>query len=185
LSYIKNLFQCSITTVGRGVQELVEWNKIGSDRIRAEWWGRKDHIDTHLDLIEKFDAIIEGHTAGSAVDPDITWTNMSPSEIATKYTEDYEVTISLYHIEKIIQRKWLKKRKLYKGKTFKSVEWRNEQFENISTLQAQYAAKGNPVFSMDVKKKSSLETFTENERYIQTKESLPMIMTSSPTPKGK
>ncbi|MBN3895340.1 MAG: hypothetical protein HWQ41_08760 [Nostoc sp. NOS(2021)] len=33
-------------------------------------------------------------------------------------------------------------------------EYRNEQFENIESLKQEYFSKGNPVISMDSKKKS-------------------------------
>jgi len=36
---------------------------------------------------------------------------------------------------------------------------RNEQFENIARLTAEYKAAGNPVFSMDTKKKECLGNF--------------------------
>ena len=41
----------------------------------------------------------------------------------------------------------------------KHVKHRNEQFENIARLRATYAAEGNPVVSMDTKKKEYLGNF--------------------------
>lgn len=41
----------------------------------------------------------------------------------------------------------------------KVVEHRNEQFENIIRLKAEYAAAGNPIISMDTKKKEYLGNF--------------------------
>lgn len=41
----------------------------------------------------------------------------------------------------------------------KETENRNEQFENIARLRAQYAATGNPMISMDTKKKEYLGNF--------------------------
>ena len=41
----------------------------------------------------------------------------------------------------------------------KHVEFRNEQFENIVQLKAVYIAAGNPIVSMDTKKKEYLGNF--------------------------
>jgi len=41
----------------------------------------------------------------------------------------------------------------------KRVKHRNEQFENIARLKAQYVADGNPIISMDTKKKEHLGNF--------------------------
>ena len=48
------------------------------------------------------------------------------------------------------------RRKAQKRNSRKSVAHRNEQFENINRLKAEYEAVGNPVISMDTKKKEHL-----------------------------
>jgi hypothetical protein len=50
----------------------------------------------------------------------------------------------------------------------KTSEHRNEQFENIAQLKADYVADGNPVISMDTKKKEYLGNFyREGKVYSQ------------------
>ena len=49
-----------------------------------------------------------------------------------------------------------RKRKIQKRKTVKQVEHRNEQFERIAQFKKEYAAQGNPVVSIDAKKKELL-----------------------------
>lgn len=41
----------------------------------------------------------------------------------------------------------------------KATQYRNEQFENIARLKAEYQATGNPIISMDTKKKEYLGNF--------------------------
>jgi hypothetical protein len=52
----------------------------------------------------------------------------------------------------------------------KRVEHRNEQFENIARLKAEYVAAGNPVVSMDTKKKEYLGNFYRDGHLYTTKE---------------
>ena len=52
----------------------------------------------------------------------------------------------------------------------KRVEHRNEQFENIARLKAEYVAAGNPVVSMDTKKKEYLGNFYRDGHLYTTEE---------------
>lgn len=53
----------------------------------------------------------------------------------------------------------------------KRVKYRNAQFENIARLKAGYVAAGNPVVSMDTKKKEYLGTFYR-DGHLYTREEL-------------
>ena len=46
-----------------------------------------------------------------------------------------------------------RRRQAFKAEAGQQVEQRDEQFQNITALKEQYHAQGNPVMSMDVKKK--------------------------------
>jgi hypothetical protein len=52
----------------------------------------------------------------------------------------------------------------------KRVEHRNEQFENIARLKAEHVAAGNPVVSMDTKKKEYLGNFYRDGHLYTTEE---------------
>lgn len=52
----------------------------------------------------------------------------------------------------------------------KEVEDRNEQFENIASLIAQYQATGDPVISIDTKKKESIGNFYRDGKLYTTGE---------------
>jgi hypothetical protein len=54
----------------------------------------------------------------------------------------------------------------------KTSEHRNEQFENIARLKADYVADGNPVISMDTKKKEYLGNFYREGR-VYSQQALP------------
>lgn len=59
----------------------------------------------------------------------------------------------------------------YKKKTMKEVKQRNAQFENIARLKADYQASGNPIISMDTKKKEYIGNFYR-DGYAYTQQTL-------------
>jgi hypothetical protein len=56
-------------------------------------------------------------------------------------------------VPQLLKKHGFVRRKAQKKKTMKSVDNRNEQFENIKNLSDRYFAAGNPVISIDTKKK--------------------------------
>jgi hypothetical protein len=93
------------------------------------------------------------------MDESIRWTNLYPWEIAQRLAERYEIQVSRSVISKLLKKHNYRRRKALKQQTLKSVPYRNEQFENIARLIAEYEAAGNPIMSMDTKKKEYLGNF--------------------------
>lgn len=93
------------------------------------------------------------------MDESIRWTNLYPWEIAQRLAECYEIQVSRSVIGKLLKKHHYRRRKALKQQTLKSVPYRNEQFENIARLIAEYEAAGNPIMSMDTKKKEYLGNF--------------------------
>lgn len=151
--YIRKLFKCSINTVVKGIQEIENEDTLGS-RIRKLWgWDRK-RIEKDPKLIDWFEKVTEWFTAWSPVNDTIKRTNLSPKEIQEKMKDQENIETSVYIIKQIIIQKNMKERKLFKGKTLKSVPWRNEQFENITEIRKEAELQGNPTISVDTKKKN-------------------------------
>ncbi len=59
-------------------------------------------------------------------------------------------------VKQLLTRNHFVKRKMQKSRTRATVANRNEQFENITAFKAEYAEAGNPIFSIDSKKKELL-----------------------------
>lgn len=93
------------------------------------------------------------------MDETIRWTNLYPWEIAQRLADRYELQVSRTVIGKLLKKHNYRRRKVLKQQTLKSVPYRNEQFENIARLIAEYEAAGNPIMSMDTKKKEYLGNF--------------------------
>jgi hypothetical protein len=71
----------------------------------------------------------------------------------------YDIQVSRTVIGKLLKKHHYRRRKALKQRSLKSVPDRNEQFENIARLMAEYEAAGNPIMSMDTKKKEYLGNF--------------------------
>lgn len=90
------------------------------------------------------------------MDEKVRWTNMKPWQIAELLEKKYEIRVSLNVIRQLLKKHDYRRRKAQKRETKKNVLHRNEQFENIIRLKDEYTASGNPVISMDTKKKEYL-----------------------------
>lgn len=89
----------------------------------------------------------------------VRWTNLCPWEIAKRLAERYDLKVSRTVIGKLLKKHNYRRRKALKQRTLKAVPHRNEQFENIARLIREYEATGNPIMSMDTKKKEYLGNF--------------------------
>jgi hypothetical protein len=98
----------------------------------------------------------------------VTWTDLTPQEIATRLEEDYQVKVSKSVVHKLLRKHQFRRRKAQKRQTLKCVPQRDEQFERIAALQAEYRAAGNPIISFDTKKKEYVGNFyREGRLYTQ------------------
>ena len=87
------------------------------------------------------------------MDTRIRWTNLSHRKIASKMKVE-GISISVTVVKQLLKKHGFKKRKPLKNLSIGSSKNRNEQFEKIMQLKEQYFLDGNPVISMDTKKKN-------------------------------
>ena len=154
ITYIAGVLNCDRKTIYRGILELQEPNKINENRVRVKGGGRKRKIDTIPDLSEKFLKVLRDYTAGDPMDSAIRWTNLTHQQIADKLKEDYEIDISRKIVKQLFKMHGYRKRKAQKSISIGECKDRNEQFENIAKLKDAYVIAGNPIISMDTKKKN-------------------------------
>lgn len=122
-----------------------------------------------FETIEGLDAaflrVLTQHTAGSPMDETVKWTNLTRQEIAELLLlEGIEVSVTV--VDQLLERHNYRKRQAQKRLSTGSHPQRNEQFENIERLIKLYQAAGNPVVSMDTKKKNGLVSCIERENCI-------------------
>ena len=159
-SYIANVLGCSRRTVSKGACEVSSLPKKEVDqRIRQKGGGRKPYSQKWVEIDEKFFLVLRDHTAGDPMDEKVLWTNLTLGEIVTGLREDHGIRVSKWVVRQLLKKHNYRRRKAQKKRTMKEVAYRNEQFEKIARLITEYQAAGNPVISMDTKKKEHLGNF--------------------------
>jgi hypothetical protein len=153
-SYIRRVLQCDDRTITRGQQELETDLSNEEQRIRKSGGGRKFLLATAEGIEAIFLAILENHTAGSPMDETIKWTNLSRPAIAEQLKEQgFPVSVTV--VDPLLKKHNFRPRQAFKAEAGKAnIPHRDEQFKNIERLKQEYCALGNPVLSMDVKKKN-------------------------------
>jgi hypothetical protein len=152
--YISSVLGCHHQTVMTGIDEIVNGTETPEGRIRKPGGGRKKIIETEENIDDIFFEILKTHTAGSPMDEDIKWTNLS-LEAISKAFESKGMNISPYVVKQLLKKHGFVERKMQKSVTMKDCKDRNEQFERIHELINEYSTSKNPIISMDVKKKNT------------------------------
>lgn len=154
VSYISKILKCDYGTVLKGQKELKSGIDKDEARQRREGGGRKSILKTREGIDEAFLEIVANSTAGSPMDETIKWTNLSQEEIA-KRLGDKGFEVSFPIAKQLLNKYNFRKRKAFKTLSGKeNIENRDEQFKNIERLKKEYNEEGNPVLSMDVKKRN-------------------------------
>jgi len=154
ISYISKLFGCHAKPIRRGVAELQDEHALSDQRIRQPGGGRKRAVETIEGLSAAFLRVIEHHTAGSPMDESIKWTHLSRQQIAALLSEEEGFLVSVTVVDQLLEQHDFRRRKALKTQATGAHPQRNEQFENIAQLVETYQQAGQPVMSMDTKKKS-------------------------------
>jgi len=165
---ISEILGCSTKTVLRGIREIKDLpNDIGK-RIRKLGGGRwplSKHLGEKLD--NAFLNVMENHTAGCPMNERILWTNLSRVKISDLLEERFKISASETVIKKMLKAHNFSRRKAYKGQTRKSVKNRNDQFETITLYRIEYEIAGDPIISIDSKKREHLTLYRDGHLYTQ------------------
>jgi Rhodopirellula transposase DDE domain len=118
-----------------------------------------------------FHKVLEDHTAGDPMRPELKWTNLSRRQIAKRVNE-LGTPVSRHVVSQLLRKHGYRRRKALKKKTMGPRNPnRNAQFENIARLKKEYLKAGLPVISMDTKKKELLGDFYRDGK-IDTRETI-------------
>lgn len=183
--YIAKLFSCSCNTVERGMRELREMEAIPRNRDRKAGGGRKPviekqpDIEKQLDINDVFLSILKEHTAGEPTDEKVKWTNLTRANIASELNKN-GFKVSRNVVKKLLKKHGFVKRKPFKNKACGKHVDRNAQFERIAELRKSYEADGNPVISVDTKKKELIGNLSRGGK-IYTTETIEVFDHDFPT----
>ena len=134
-----------------------ESKKTDQKRVRAIGGGRKKLTDKDLSLLSDLDALIAPSTRGDPMSP-LRWTCKSTTRLAEELRLKGH-TVSPRTICDLLSQMGYSlqsTRKKHEGGKHKD---RNAQFEHIAKTVAEYQAAGDPVISVDTKKKENVGDF--------------------------
>ena len=160
---VHNATGASKTTIRRGIAEL-ESNVEPSHpaRVRKKGGGRKKAEVANPELLDSLDSLIEPETRGDPESP-LRWTTKSTRHLARELTAIGHA-ISHSVVAKILHSMGYSlqgNRKTLEGTQHTD---RDAQFEYINSLAGQFLATGDPVISVDTKKKELVGRFAQAGR---------------------
>jgi hypothetical protein len=95
---------------------------------------------------------LKDHTAGDPQQEGLIWTDLSVTEIQARLKNN-GIIVGRRVVKRLLKKHNYKKRKIQRRRSTGENSNRNAQFENISKLKQEYFDRGNPIISVDTKKK--------------------------------
>jgi len=153
LSYISNILDCDPKTIYQGLKDLETTEEVPKTRVRRPGGGRKRIIEITDQIDEVFLEVLRERTAGDPMQEGLIWTDLTPSQIA-ELMQQKGMAVSSWVVKQLLEKHGYSRRSALKSASTGTSENRNEQFENITHLKGKYQRQGNPVISIDAKKKN-------------------------------
>jgi hypothetical protein len=160
----------SRNTIARGLSDLTEASVGGlaSERIRRPGGGRKRADAKDAGLIPALQALVAPATRGDPMSP-LCWTSKSTTKLAEELTaQGHPVSPrTVSRLLGVLGYSLQANQKSLEGRS--SNPDRNAQFEFINATAAQRLAEGEPVISVDTKKKELIGDFRNGGKEYQPK----------------
>jgi len=122
-------------------------------------------------LEKNFLEVLRDHTAGDPMRQEVTWTDLTRREISGLLAQK-GTPAGKRVVKQLLKKHGYVKRKARKNQTMGPRHPdRNAQFENIARLKQEYLEAGDPVISMDAKKKELLGNFYRDGK-LYTREAI-------------
>ena len=161
----------SLNTITAGKKELECNSGIKPERVRKEGGGAKKLGEKYPNIDVYVKAIVDGSTYGNP-EKILSWTTESLRSIQRKLASEYEITASHVTIGTILEglgySKQANQKMLQVGTPHPD---RNAQFEYINDKAKEFLEAGEPVISVDTKKKEKIGNFQNNgQEYRRSKD---------------
>ncbi len=109
--------------------------------------------------------ILANYTAGNPMKSSVLWTNLTYEQVRDLLKKE-AIDVSVHVVKQLFKKAGFVKRKMFKNRTLKVVENRNQQFDYIAKLKEEFTAQGLAILSIDTKKKELLGNFyRDGKRY--------------------
>lgn len=168
ISLVSQISGISRQTLQEGVKELdnQELEILEQGRCRKSGAGRKNIRDIQPEILDELAALIEAHTKGDPMRL-LLWTNKSLRNLSSSLKEK-GFSANKDTVGQMLKKLGYGLQADKKTLTVKPAHPdRDEQFEHINSETKKAVAAGNPVLSIDAKKKEKIGNFKNNGRTYQ------------------
>src|SRR5712692_3602171 len=165
---IAKVLACDPHTVTDGMQERKQLpDAPAGSRVRKPGGGRKKTEVKHADLIQQVQDTIKDRIAGDPMRQDVVWTDLTPQEISTSLRE-HAVCAGPRIVRRLLDGLGFARRQMLKVLPGGDAPHRDAQFRHLAHFIQAFLAAGNPVLSIDTKKKEYLGTlYRDGKVYCQ------------------
>ena len=155
---IRGMTGLSAPTIIKGMREVRSRKPLTSQgRVRPVGAGRKPVEEIDPSLLETLEALVDESTAGDPMSP-LRWVHKSTRTLADEMTRQGH-QLSHVTVGRLLSVLGYSLQVNAKSKEGRSPETRDAQFRHINAQVARFEAQGNPVLSIDAKKKEKVGEF--------------------------
>lgn len=168
ITYIAHVLGCDPQTIHEGIQELKHLpTDPAGKRVRKAGGGRKKTEVKHPELLQCVQHTIKDRLAGDPMRADVLWTDLTPQEIADSL-HAHGVCVRPRIVRRLLDTLGLARRQIAKVLPGGDSPHRDAQFRHLAQVIDEFFAAGNPILSIDTKKKEYLGTlYRDGKVYCQ------------------
>ena len=154
-------------TIAHGIKDLQHPESLMEGRVRLPGGGRKRAVDKDPTLLADLERLVEPGSRGDPESP-LRWTSKSTAKLAAALTAmGHPVGASL--VRRLLHELGYSRQSNRKRLEGTSHPDRNAQFEHINDTAAEHLAAGEPVVSVDTKKKELVGPFKNGGKELRPK----------------
>ena len=155
------------STIGRGLEDLQSGTVLRSPRVRRQGGGSKPATETQPGLLEALNDLVQSSIRG---DPEaaLLWVSKSQRHLSAELAKQGFIAGQKL-VGRLLKRLGFSLQANQKTREGASHPDRNAQFEHISAEVKAFQAAGQPVISVDTKKKELVGDFKNGGRELRPK----------------
>ena len=158
LTSVQRATGLSVNTVAKGIREVERGlPTVTPERLRKPGGGRKSVEETDPALLKELRRLVDGTTAGSPMRA-LIWTHKSTRALSAEMTRQGHA-VSPNTVARLLEALGYSLQVNAKNKEGRSPPERDAQFRYINAQVEKFQAEGNPVLSVDTKKKERIGNF--------------------------